>query len=260
MPLNKIYLRLSHLLKKNNKKPLFCVSYLREGEAYLMVSIKNSCMDCQPRERLREIGAESLSTSELLAIMLRTGTKDKNVLTLATEILSSFSSLSEFKHATLEELMALEGIGPVKAIELHASLELGKRCYQTEPIKHGQILSSQDIGERLTEELKELSQEKFLVLCLNSKNEIIKKKVIFIGSLNRSLAHPREIFKVAVACSAASIIVAHNHPSGNPTPSKADHEITERFAECGDLMGIQLVDHIVVGSKGYVSFKEMGKL
>lgn len=212
----------------------------------------------RPRERLEHYGEKALSNHELLAILLRTGTKGTNVLSLALSMLNHFGNLYHLKTASCQELMAVSGIGRIKAIELKAAIELGMRISQASQIKIGQITSSTKAGEMLLVEMKGLQQEHVVVLFLNTKNEIIKKETIFIGGLNSSVAHPREIFRGAVRYSAASIIVGHNHPSGNPDPSEADIQFTRRMSECGELMGIELLDHIIVGESEFVSLKEIG--
>lgn len=224
----------------------------------MFVSLKDYDEELQPRERLRKYGPEVLNHQELLAIILRTGSRNKNVLELSEEILKSFDDLFDLKTASVEELMMIEGIGEVKAIEIQAVIEFGRRMSLYSREKKGSIHSSAALGEQLIKEMKDYQQEHLMVLYLNTKNEILKKKTIFIGSLSQSVAHPREIFKLAVKCSAARIIVVHNHPSGNPEPSKQDIAFTHRLIECGSLMGIEMLDHLVIGEKSYISMKENG--
>ncbi|MGX7025451.1 RadC family protein [Vagococcus hydrophili] len=224
----------------------------------MFVSLKDYDEELQPRERLRKYGPEVLNHQELLAIILRTGSRNKNVLELSEEILKSFDDLFDLKTASVEELMMIEGIGEVKAIEIQAVIEFGRRMSLYSREKKGNIHSSAALGEQLIKEMKDYQQEHLMVLYLNTKNEILKKKTIFIGSLSQSVAHPREIFKLAVKCSAARIIVVHNHPSGNPEPSKQDIAFTHRLIECGSLMGIEMLDHLVIGEKSYISMKENG--
>lgn len=211
----------------------------------------------RPRERLEIYGEKALANQELLAILLRTGIKGTNVMALAMEVLNSFEDLYFLKTASIEELMAIPGIGKIKAVEVKAAIELGVRISQASQIKIGQITSSRKAGEMLLGEMRDLQQEHVIVLYLNTKNEIIKKETIFIGGLNSSVAHPREIFRGAVRFSAARMIVGHNHPSGNPTPSEADILFTKRMFECGELMGIELLDHIIIGQESYISLKEL---
>lgn len=214
----------------------------------------------RPRERMEVYGAKALANHELLAIILRTGTKEMNVMQLSMKVLACFDDLFMFRHTTLEELIKIPGIGKAKAIEILAAIELGSRTSRSTQIKEGTVTSSKWVGELLLEELSGLHQEHVIALYLNTKNEIIKKETVFIGSLNSSVAHPREIFKGAVRYSAARIIIGHNHPSGNPEPSEADHIFTERMAEAGKIMGIELLDHIIIGEHSYISLKELGTL
>lgn len=212
----------------------------------------------RPRERLEKYGEKALATHELLAILLRTGPRESNVVQLALCLLMEFEDLYALKMATLEELNAVKGIGKVKAIEIKACIELGLRIAQATQLKDGTITSTKEAGTLFMAEMRDLQQEHVVALYLNTKNEIIKKKTIFIGSLNSSVAHPREIFREAVRFSAARIILAHNHPSGNPDPSEADLVFTKRMVECGDMMGIELLDHFIIGNKTYLSLKEYG--
>lgn len=216
--------------------------------------------EARPRERMEDFGPAALANHELLAILLRTGTKEQNVLQLSMQVLSNFDDLYTFKHASLEELMSISGIGKAKAIEMLAMIELGKRMAKTTQLKEGTVTSSQFVGKLLMEELNGLQQEIVLGLFLNTKNEIIKKEVIFKGSLNTSVAHPREIFKAAIKYASARIIIAHNHPSGNPEPSEADFQFTQRMKEAGNIIGIELLDHFIIGDDSYISLKEYGAL
>ncbi len=214
----------------------------------------------RPRERMEEFGEKALSDQELLAILLRTGSKNKNVMHLAMQLLDHFENLYDLKMATLEEIKEIKGIGRVKALELKAAMELGSRLNHAGQVKLGTISSSSDFGHMMIMELQDLQQEHLVVIFLNTKNEIIKKETIFVGSLNQSIAHPREIFRGAVRYSAARIILAHNHPSGNPDPSKKDIQFTERMVACGEMMGIELLDHLIIGRNEYISLKEIGKI
>lgn len=212
----------------------------------------------RPRERLEQYGPQALATHELLAILLRTGPRDSNVLQLSLKILNRFEDLYSLKMATVEELMEVRGIGKTKAIELQAAMELGSRLASATQLKSGTITSTQNAGAYLMQEMRDLQQEHVVAVYLNTKNEIIKKMTIFVGSLNSSVAHPREIFREAVRYTAARIIIAHNHPSGNPEPSEADLVFTRRMVDCGEMMGIELLDHFIIGSRKYVSLREYG--
>jgi len=227
-------------------------------DALPTLMIRDVNIEDRPRERLLRQGAESLSNQELLAILLRTGTKEESVLVLANRVLNVFERLHHLKHATIEEMMAIKGIGEVKAIQLMAAVELGRRLAQKHNDEKFTIRSPQDAATYLMPDMTSLNQEHFVVLFLNIKNQIIHKQTIFIGSLNASIVHPREIFREAVKRSAASIICAHNHPSGVPTPSTEDIEVTKRIVEAGYIIGIELIDHVIIGDHQYISLKEKG--
>lgn len=212
--------------------------------------------DCLPRERLEEVGEKSLSNQELLAILLRTGSKNTHVMEVASKFLNYFDHLYELKNATLTEMMEVKGIGRIKAIELRAAIEFGYRIQQSTQMKFGKVSSSYQIAQNLMSELQDFQQEHLVCLYLNTKNEVIKQETVFKGSLNQSVAHPREVFRSAVKYSAARLILAHNHPSGNPTPSESDIHFTQRMQKCGKMMGIDVLDHIIIGQQVYISMRE----
>jgi DNA repair protein RadC len=212
----------------------------------------------RPRERLVNDGPESLSTQELLAIILRTGTKNESVLQLSNQILKHFDGLRMLMNASIEEMISIKGIGVTKAIQLIASFELGKRINRLQFEDRYSVKSPDDCAKYMMDEMRFLQQEHFVCLYLNTKNQIIARETIFIGSLNASIVHPREVFKEAFRRSAASIICLHNHPSGDPTPSREDIDVTKRLVECGKIIGIELLDHIIIGEHKYVSLKEKG--
>ncbi|MGE7666177.1 RadC family protein [Ureibacillus composti] len=220
--------------------------------------IRDVHVEDRPRERLIRQGAQSLSNQELIAILLRTGTKQESVLTLANRVLNYFEKLHELKHATLEEIISIKGIGEAKAVQLLAAIELGRRLSQKQVDSRYTIRSPKDAADYLIPEMSSLRQEHFVALFLNVKNQILHKQTIFIGSLNSSIVHPREIFREAVKRSAASIICAHNHPSGVPTPSPEDIEVTKRLLEAGFIIGIELIDHVIIGDHQFISLKEKG--
>lgn len=220
--------------------------------------IRDVHQDDRPRERLKRQGADSLSNQELIAILLRTGTKKESVLHLANRVLTHFEQLHELKNATIEEIMDIKGIGEAKAIQLLASIELGRRLQKKRPDDRFTIRSPQDAATFLMPDMSSLLQENFVTLFLNVKNQIIHQQTIFIGSLNASIVHPREIFREAVKRSAASIICAHNHPSGNPSPSPEDIDVTKRLQEAGLIIGIELLDHVIIGDHQFISLKEKG--
>lgn len=212
--------------------------------------------DAQPRERLVNFGEKALATHELLAIILRTGTREENVLQLSARFMQTFDNLYELKQASIDEFQQVKGIGPIKAIELKAAIELGARISSSDMPKFGHITSTRSAGQWLIQEMSDLQQEHLMVLFLNTKNEIIKKKTIFIGTVNSSVAHPREIFKEAVKYPTARLIIAHNHPSGDTEPSHADLYFTRRMIACGELMGIEILDHLIIGQGQYLSLRE----
>lgn len=214
--------------------------------------------DERPRERFLSAGKAALSDAELLAIILRTGTRQENVLHFAQRLLNHFGSLQHLKKATLEELQKVHGVGLVKAIEIQAVIELGYRTMRVAKIRRGQVTSSFALGQDLIEQMRDLEQEHLVAIYLTTKNEIIKELTIFVGSLNQSIAHPREIFKGAVRASAAGIVLAHNHPSNNLEPSQNDLNFTKRIVDAGNLMGIRILDHLIIGHNDYRSLKEEG--
>ncbi|MGC9070692.1 MAG: RadC family protein [Elusimicrobiales bacterium] len=208
----------------------------------------------RPREKLMRYGPEKLSNSELLAIILRSGTKEENVIELANKILKRFSA-NKLPDLTFDDLKDYPGLGPAKACEIVACFELGKRLLKD---KKAQIyLTPKEIWEEL-KDLRDHKKEHFVIFYLDSRNQEIKREIISIGSLNANLVHPREVFEPAVKNLAAQIILAHNHPSGDPEPSEDDLEITKRLAEAGKILGIEIVDHIIITKTGFISFKEKG--
>ena len=212
----------------------------------------------RPRERLIRQGAKSLSNQELIAILLGTGTKNESVLTVASRVLLNFEKLHNLKYATLEEMVAIKGIGEVKAVGLLAAIELGRRLASKDLEERFTIRSPEDAASFLMQDMTSLQQEHFVCLFLNVKNQVIHKKTIFVGSLNASIVHPREIFREAVKRSAASIICSHNHPSGVPTPSPEDIDVTNRLYEAGKIVGVDLLDHVIIGDHQFISMKEKG--
>ncbi|MCR2820542.1 DNA repair protein RadC [Lederbergia panacisoli] len=220
--------------------------------------IRDFPVDERPRERLINNGPESLSNHELLAILLRTGTKSESVIQLANRLLTQFDGLMWLKDAALEEMTNLKGIGEAKAVQIAAAVELGRRISNLSYDERYVIRSPEDGANYCMNDMRFLSQEHFVCLYLNTKNQVIHRQTIFIGSLNASIVHPREVFKEAIRRSAASIICLHNHPSGDPAPSREDIEVTKRLVECGKMIGIELLDHLIIGDKKYVSMKEKG--
>ena len=222
------------------------------------VLIKNIPISDRPRERLIKYGVKNISNEDLLSIILKTGTKDKSVKDLSIMLLSKIHDISKLKDIELNYIMSIKGIGLVKAVELIAAIELGRRVYQTKEINNIQIKSSSDVYEYFNSLLKDKKQEYFYVLYLNNKKKVICNKLLYVGTINGSVAHPREIFKSAYLNSASFIICIHNHPSGDPTPSNEDIIFTKNLKEIGLLNNIPILDHIIIGNNVYYSFFEDG--
>ncbi|MCA1063568.1 DNA repair protein RadC [Rossellomorea aquimaris] len=222
--------------------------------------IRDFPQDERPRERLIQSGAASLSNQELLAILLRTGTKSESVLQLSNRLLNHFDGLNLLKDASLEEITETKGIGLAKAVQIMAAVEFGRRISNLAFDDRYSIRSPEDGANYVMNDMRFLAQEHFVCLYLNTKNQVLHKQTIFIGSLNASIVHPREVFKEAFRRSAASIICIHNHPSGDPTPSREDIEVTKRLVECGRIIGIDILDHLIIGEKKFISLKEKGYL
>jgi DNA repair protein RadC len=222
--------------------------------------IRDFPQDERPRERFIQNGPASLSNHELIAILLRTGTKDESVLQLSNRLLTNFEGLRLLKDATLEEMTEIKGIGQAKAIQILAAVEIGRRITNLNYTDRYVIRSPEDGANYVMNDMRFLSQEHFVCLYLNTKNQVIHKQTIFIGSLNASIVHPREVFREALKRSAASIICLHNPPSGDPSPSREDIEVTKRLVECGKMIGIDVLDHLIIGENKFVSLKEKGYL
>ena len=220
--------------------------------------IKELPLHERPRERLRESGATSLSSSELLAIVLRTGTASENVLALAARVLARFGGLVGLARASFGELCSERGVGEAKAAQLKAALELGKRLTSSQPEDRAVVRSPQDVADLLMAEMGILDQEQLRVVLLNTKNQVLAVPEVYRGSVSTSLIRVGEVFRDAVRENCPAIIVVHNHPSGDPTPSAEDVEITEQIAQAGRLLNIDVLDHLVIGNQRYVSLRERG--
>ncbi|GIO87139.1 UPF0758 protein YsxA [Paenibacillus faecis] len=212
----------------------------------------------RPRERMLRYGAGALSQTELLAILLRTGTHRESALHMAQRLLGEIGGIRGMMDLSLEELTNMKGIGPAKAVQIKAGIELGQRLAKARLPEARVIRSPRDAADLLMEELRFLQKEHFVCLFLNTKNHIIAQETLSIGSLNASIVHPREVFRAAIKCSSASLVCAHNHPSGDPTPSPEDIRMTRRLLEAGEIVGIDVLDHIVIGDGKFVSLKEQG--
>lgn len=208
----------------------------------------------RPREKMEKYGSGKLSNSELLAILLRTGTKGINVVELAKKILNKFPK-NNLSHADFKELKNTFGLGKAKACEIMACFELGRRLLKDKP--HKLLLSPSDVHREM-KNYRNHKQEHFVVFFLDSRSGEIESQVVSVGTLNASIVHPREVFEPAINCSAAQIIIAHNHPSGDSEPSEDDIAITKRLNEAGKILGIEIIDHVIVSRNEWASFKEKG--
>jgi DNA repair protein RadC len=214
--------------------------------------------ELRPRERLLSVGAVSLSNIELLAILLRTGTKQMSAVDLAAQLFAHFKDLTGLLDATVEELAVVKGVGPVKAVQIKAALEIGRRLALMPATKRTIIQSPDDAALLMMDNMRYLDREHFKAILLNTKNQVLAVETISIGTLNSSVVHPRELFKVAIKKSSANIILVHNHPSGDPTPSREDIDITRRIQEGGEILGISVLDHLIIGDNKFVSLKSKG--
>jgi DNA repair protein RadC len=209
----------------------------------------------RPRERLLKNGPTALSDSELLAIILRTGTRGENVLNLCSRILSTYN-IQQLSRASPTKLQEIRGVGAAKAAEMAAMFELARRLETFTEEERPRISSPEAAYRFLYPKLREQKKESFIALHLDTKNQLLREETVSVGSLNANIVHPREVFKTAIQESAAAIIVAHNHPSGDPSPSQNDIDITRKLVETGRVMGIELYDHIIVGNGRFLSLKE----
>lgn len=228
-----------------------------ESKRYTL-TIKDLPLDERPRERLVKYGAEALSNAELLAIILRVGTQEYSAIGLAEHMLGKLGGLKGIATASVEDLSKIKGLGTAKAAQIQAMVELGKRLAASTGHSRPTIRCPQDAVELLMPELRDEPQEHFKGLFLNNKNEVLKIRTISIGSLDASIITPRELFREAISCNSAGVIIAHNHPSGDPAPSKEDIDVSKRLQEAGRMIGIEVLDHLVIGDGRWVSLKERG--
>jgi DNA repair protein RadC len=213
----------------------------------------------RPRERLQKLGAEALSAQEILALILGRGIAGESVAVTAQRLLNQFGSIKGMAGASLEELAQVRGIGAAKASQIKAAFELANRLDGYPESGSKPVVKTPDEVVRLVKgRLKGKKREHFLVILLDTRSQLIKISEISIGSLDSSIVHPREVFKEALSASAASVIFAHNHPSGDPEPSEDDVKLTERLANAGEVMGIDVLDHVIIGDKKYLSLKREG--
>ena len=222
-------------------------------------TIKQLPPELRPRERLLEAGPSALSDGELLGLLFGIGSREKTAVELAGEVISEADGLHGLYDVSVHELTQINGIGEAKACKILAAVELGRRIGRVRNPGRPMISSPADVERLLRGRIANLDRENFVVVLLNTKNEVIETSTVSVGTLGASLVHPREVFKPAVRASAASVILAHNHPSGKVEPSQEDREVTRRLGEAADILGIEVLDHVIVGD-GYFSMKEHGML
>ena len=227
----------------------------------MTIKIKEIPKDERPRERLIKYGTSSLSNEDLLAILLKTGTKDKSAKDLANDLLIKLGSIKSLEDMNYHSLSKIKGIGEAKACTILTAIELGKRIAEdTNKLYNIQVNSSEIVYKYFNSLFRNKKQEYFYAVYLDNKKKVIDTKLLFIGTLNYSIVHPREVFKEALLLSASSIICIHNHPSGNIEPSKEDIDLTNRLVNVGKMIGITVVDHLIIGSNRYYSFIDNGIL
>ncbi len=222
-------------------------------------TIKQLPPELRPRERLLAAGPSALSDGELLGLLFGIGSRKKTAVELAGEVISEAGGLHGLYDVSVHELMEVNGIGEAKACIILAAVELGRRIGQVRNPGRPVISSPADVDRLLRGRIANLDRENFVVVLLNTKNEVIEAPVVSVGTLSASLVHPREVFKPAIRASAASVILAHNHPSGKVEPSREDRDVTSRLGEAAQVLGIEVLDHVIVGD-GYCSMKEHGML
>ncbi len=226
-------------------------------EVFKSYTIKDLPLNERPREKLQKYGVGSLSNAELIAVIIRTGYGEDTALDLANRLLSmDKSGISFLSHAEIEELTSIRGIGLCKAAQIQAAIELGKRISTHSGEEKVKVDSPLVVVDLLMEEMRYLKKEHFKTIILDTKNHIICIENVSVGNLNASIVHPREVFNLAIRKSANAIILVHNHPSGDPTPSTEDINITHRLIEAGNIIGIKVLDHIIIGDNKYISFKQ----
>ena len=219
------------------------------------MKVKEMEVEQRPREKALRYGLESLSDLELVALILQSGNKNRSVFEIASDVLKESEVLSKLMSMHVNTLMQIQGIREVKALQLLASVELSKRVIRSK-VYHASIMKPEDVIEWFEFEYGSMPQECFIALYLDTKSKLISHRVLFKGTLNESVVHPREVFKEAFLQNANSVLLAHNHPSGDCTPSKADFEVTYKMVHVAMTMGVNLIDHIIVGQNQYYSFKE----
>lgn len=223
-------------------------------------SVREMPVEERPRERLARLGPEVLRDAELMAILFRTGTRSFGAVALAENVLAHFGNLRGLSQASIEEIQAIKGLGEAKSIEIKAALELGKRLASFKKVDRQRVSAAKQVVDLLMVRFKDYEAEHFKCVLLNSKNDILKIVDVSKGGLDSASAVPRDVYRQAVREGATAVIVCHNHPSGDPTPSRDDLFLTKRLSEAGTLLGVSFIDHIVFGDGSYVSLKEKGLL
>ncbi len=237
-------------MEKNNPSSVSTVEY-----APMMRDMLDSD---KPRERLLRVGERALSTAELLAIIFRTGVDGESVVRLSERLLAHFGGLPGLAKASIAELQVVKGIGPVKAIETKAALEIGRRLIASSPEQKPQVSCPADAANLLMTEMAFLDQEHLRLVLLDTRNRVLSSPTVYIGSLNTSVIRVGELFRFAIKDNAAALIVVHNHPSGDPSPSPEDIQVTCQIVKGGNLLDIEVLDHVIIGRQRYVSLKERG--
>ncbi|MFZ1946918.1 MAG: DNA repair protein RadC [bacterium] len=214
----------------------------------------------RPRERLRTLGAEVLTVRELVAVVIGSGTRQRGAIEVAGDVVGAAGLVRELARVSVEKLATVKGVGEAKACRLKAAIELGRRVAKATRPEVKSVRCPEDAASLVMEDMKHLDREHFTVILLDSKNAVISIEKVSVGTVNSSLVHPREVLKPALEKSATSIILVHNHPTGNVSPSREDVMITRRFEKCGQILGIDVIDHIIIGDGNYRSMKESGYL
>ncbi len=223
-------------------------------------SVQQMPLEERPRERLLQLGPEAVASSELLAIILGSGTRGQSVIQMAQELISKFGSLKNLAEATIQELCDIKGMGRAKAVQVKAAMTLASRLSQYDKSLKYKIDHPLRAYHLIREMLENEKRELFVVILMDTKSCLIEQQVVSVGTLSRSLVHPREVFYPAIRHKAASLLLAHNHPSGDPTPSQEDIDVTKKLVDVGKLMGIPVKDHLIVGHNQYISMREKGSV